>query len=105
MKTINPLKIGKYTFWISFAIGNIFLLGALACNSISFWNEYIEYFMIGGFFYLFLASAVNILIIIFLSIYCLIVKENLENYLTSIGYILLNIPIAILYVIMAMTFL
>ena len=104
MRTINPVKIGKYTFWISFAIGNIFLLGALACNSVSFWNKYVLDFVVYGFLYLIFASAVNILIIIFLFIHYLIVKENLKNYLTAVGYIVLNIPIAALYAFIGNTY-
>ena len=98
MKIIDVLKIGKYTFWVSFAIGNIFFLGALYCKAISFWNSDIEiFFVVGGFLYLLLAAIINVLILIALSAICLFVREARGNYLKAIGYILLNIPIAILY--------
>ena len=97
MKNLDTLKIGKYTFYISFLIGSILLLGFLVCATFHFgdigWCP-----VILGFYYLFLASAINILIIIFLSVYCTYIKEDMKTYLKAIGYILLNIPIAALYV-------
>jgi|GEM_PF-1110821 len=93
MNNLNPLKIGKYTFWVSFIIGNIFMFGAISPFLRDYWND----FAIGGFYYLFIASAINILILIFLSAYCYYIKEKAENYLKAIGYILLNIPVAAIY--------
>jgi LIVCS family branched-chain amino acid:cation transporter len=82
---------------VSFIIGNIFLFGAIICNFIPSWNEYVFHFAQIGFYYLPVASIINILIIMLLSFYYFEVKETIKNYFKAVGYILLNIPIAIIY--------
>ncbi len=90
----ETLAIGKYTFGVSFIIGNIFLFGSIISNN----SECTNFCVVGGYIFLFIASAINILVLIGLSVYCLWIKENYKNYLKAAGYILLNIPIAALYV-------
>jgi LIVCS family branched-chain amino acid:cation transporter len=89
---------------VSFIIGSIFFFGALICNSISFWDKYANYFILGGFFYLYIATATNFLIHMSLSVDCLWIKENNKIYFNAVGYILLNIPIAALYAYVGITY-
>lgn len=89
MENLEPLKIGKYTFGVSFAIGNIFLFGYLLAK--------IEMFAIYGYFYLFVAAAINILIVLFLIGYGIVFSKKIKDCLKAIGIILLNIPLAVLY--------
>ena len=105
MKNLNSLKIGKYTFWVSFGIGNLFLIGFLFGAAIK-----VEDIAIGSamfsIFYLILATIVNIFILILLCFDISIVKkENRKQYFKGMGIILINIPLAILYSIIGMSLL
>ena len=102
MKNFNPLKIGKYTFWVSFIIGNIFMFGGIISAFIPSLSQY--YFVVGGYYYLFIASAINILIIIFINAYCRRVEVKEDIYLKAIGYIISNIPIAAIYACIGMEY-
>jgi len=79
MKDLNPLKIGKYTFWVSFIIGNLFLLGFLFGVAIQN-KEIAEYSAIFGFLYLYyVAGSVNIVILLGLLVYGISSKTNKEK--------------------------
>jgi LIVCS family branched-chain amino acid:cation transporter len=80
------------------------MFGAVISAYIFSSEEYCFRFAVGGYFYLYVASIVNILILLFLSIYCLWIKEKLKNYPVAIGYILLNIPIAAIYAYIGITY-
>jgi LIVCS family branched-chain amino acid:cation transporter len=97
MERTKTVNIGKNTFLVSFIIGNIFMFGAVIAALTPTLREYGEYFIVGGYYYLFIASVVNIFILIALSGYCYWIKEKWKNYFKAIGFILLNIPIAAFY--------
>jgi len=102
---INPLKIGKYTFWTFFIIGSVFMSGGIITSTVPSLRYYLDIFVVGGYLYLVAAIAINILILILLLLIPAKSKENRKNYLKGIGYILLNIPIAAIYVYVAINFL
>lgn len=89
MKNLELLPISKYTFLLSFIVGNICLFGFILTNEL--------FFAIAGFYWLFIAGAINIAILIGLVIYGLLNKVILNICLKSAGVLLLNIPIAWLY--------
>jgi len=98
MKNLNPLKIGKYTFWVSFGIGNLFMLVflygmAIKINWLSEWSAML------GFYYLFITKFINFAILLFLFVYGFSSndKETRKQCFKGIAIILINIPIAILY--------
>ncbi len=96
MKNINPLKIGKYTCWISFIIGNIFMFGfllgwAIECDYIA------NYCAVGGYLYLYAATVVNLIILFALLTWGVAKVEMRKQCFTAIAILLINIPLAILY--------
>jgi LIVCS family branched-chain amino acid:cation transporter len=96
MKKLNPLKIGKYTFWVSFILGNIFLFGFLFGEAIG--NRAIAFgSAIAGYFYLFIATAVNLIILLALAIWGIYDINKRKDCFTGTGIILINIPVAIIY--------
>ena len=96
MKNANPLKIAKYTFGASFGIGNLFLFGFLLGVSIQ--NEDIaKSSALFGFLYLFVATAINLLILLTLLIWGIIAIEKRKQCFIGIGIMLINIPLSILY--------
>ena len=97
MKNLNPLKIGKYTFWVSFGIGNLFLFGFLFGVGIQN-KDIAEWSALCGYFYLFVAAVVNLVIFLALQIYGCCYKEKLKQSFIAAAILLINIPLAILYV-------
>ena len=98
MKNLNPLKIGKYTFWVSFGIGNLFLLGYLFGAAIK--SEFIaNVCLLGGYYYLYVATAVNLAILLALLVFGIFKIRNAERKQCFVGsaIMLINIPLAILY--------
>ena len=98
MKNLNPLKIGKYTFWVSFILGNLFLLGYLFAMAIKS-NNIANVCLVGGYIYLFVATAVNLVILLTLLVFGIFKICNVERKQCFIGsaIMLINIPLAILY--------
>ncbi len=96
MQNLNPLKIGKYTFWASFIIGNIFLFFCLF--SVSIKNNHLAlHSAIYGFFYLPIATCINIVILLVLTIWGIVVPVKRIECFSGAIIMLINIPIAILY--------
>ncbi len=95
MKNLN--KIGINTAKYSFIIGTLFLLTYAIT----------KYDMIAvfGYYYLITAIFFNIAIVLYLIIKTIINKSELITNLKTIGVILLNIPIAYLYVIIVFDYL
>ena len=89
MKNLEILPISKYTFLLSFISGNICLFGYILTNEI--------FFAIAGFYLLFIAGAINLLVLVGLVIYGLLNKLILNICLKSAAILLINIPIAWLY--------
>ena len=96
MINFNPLKLGKYTFWVSFIIGNLFLFGFLFGVAIQN-NEFAMDCAVCGFFYLYVASIINIVILLALLIWGIIDVGKRKQYFIGIGIMLINIPLAVLY--------
>ncbi|MDR0873173.1 MAG: hypothetical protein LBN27_06860 [Prevotellaceae bacterium] len=94
MKTLNTLKIGKYTFAVSFLIGNVFLFGFLICCALGY-RDIAENFALGGLLYIPIAAVINILILIALVIYGIFI--NKKDSFGGAAIMLLNIPLAVGY--------
>lgn len=89
MKKLSVQLIAKTTFWLCLIAGNICLFGFIISR--------IEYFAFAGFCLLYIATLINVLVIIGLFIYGFVKKEEMKNCLKSISILLINIPIATLY--------
>jgi LIVCS family branched-chain amino acid:cation transporter len=89
MKNENILTIGKFFFWLSFTLGNIYLFGYLISQN--------ECFAFYGFMLLIFGSIINLLVVIGLMIYGVIIKSQLNVCMKASIIICINIPIAILY--------
>lgn len=95
MKDSTIKNIGNYTFWLCFILGNICLLGNILTKNIDF--------AIFGYVLLFLASALNLLIIFGLLIYGLFRRSQLPNCFSASMILCINIPIAALYAYIGIT--
>lgn len=89
MEIFTIKNIGKFFFWLSFILGNICLFGYIFTKN--------ESFAVAGFYLLYVASAVNIIIILLLIVYGMIYRNHFENCKKAILIMLLNIPIAFIY--------
>lgn len=89
MKNSPVQIITKITFWLSFILGNICLFGYLISKN--------GYFAVGGYLFLFIATLINVLVIIGLLIYAFFNRNKMQICLKSISILLINIPIAALY--------
>jgi len=97
MINFNPLKLGKYTFWVSFILGNLFLFGFLI-NALCGYTKIAEKFALGGLFYMYIAFWVNLVIFLALQVYGCCYKEKLKQSFIAAAILLINIPLAVLYV-------
>ena len=102
MENLNPLKFGKYTFWLSFGIGNLFMFGFLFGEVIQD-DKFASSFAFGGFYYLFIAPIINIVILLALLILGIIDIEKREQCFKGIGIMLINIPLAALYAVIGIS--
>lgn len=89
MEIFTIKNIGKTFFWLSFILGNICLFGFILTKN--------ESFVVAGFYLLYVASAVNIIVVAGLLIYGMFYKLHFKDCIKSILIMLLNIPIAFLY--------
>jgi len=96
MKNANPLKIAKYTFVVSFIIGNLFLFGFLFGVAIKN-NDIAGYSAVCGCYYLCVATAINLAILLALLIWGIIDVEKRKHCFKGIGIMFINIPLAALY--------
>lgn len=89
MEYFTIKNIGKFFFWLSFILGNICLFGYIFTKN--------ESFAVAGFYLLYVASAVNIIVLLFLIVYGMIYRHHFEDCKKAILIMLLNIPIAFIY--------
>ncbi|ALR31599.1 hypothetical protein ATE47_14270 [Chryseobacterium sp. IHB B 17019] len=94
MKDSTIEDIGKYTFWLFFLLGNICLFGYVFTKN--------DVFVGGGLTLLVLGTIINLLIVTAILIYGIALKSKLDICLKSVGIMLINIPIAIVYAIIGM---
>lgn len=94
MKNTSIITFGKFIFWLFFAFGNIALLGDLITQN--------KDFAIFGFMLLIYGSIINSVIVFFLLIFAYLNDDRKKDCFTTIGFILLNIPIAFLYAIIGL---
>ncbi len=97
MKNLNPLKIGKYTFWVSFIIGNIFMFGFLFAAAVINDSSLASNFAMLGFYYLFVAAPVNLIILFALLSWGIVEVEKRKHCFIAASILLINIPLAWLY--------
>ncbi|CAH0288102.1 hypothetical protein MP478_21115 [Chryseobacterium sp. WG14] len=95
MKDQNILKLGKAGFGLSFLAGNTCLFGYLITKN--FW------FADSGFLLLVYGTVVNLMIVSGLLIYGAIRKAKRTTCFQSVGILLINIPIAIIYTMIGIT--
>lgn len=89
MKNDSIIYFGKCVFGLFFILGNICLLGYLLTNN--------NGFAVFGFLLLIYGKVINLLLVIILLVYGLLRNNQLKYCLQAIGFICLNIPIAIVY--------
>jgi len=82
-------NIGKYTFWTTFLLGNIFLFGFIFSHTIEF--------AIASLFFLGIGSLTNAIIFFGLLIYGGFYQNKFFACLESALIVLLNLPVLLLY--------
>jgi hypothetical protein len=87
-KTI--INIGKMLFSASFLLGNICLFGYVSTGN--------EFFVNSGFLVLQWGFLINLATIFILIIYGIMYNSNLDACLNSSAIMLINVPIAIIYI-------
>ena len=98
MKNSNSFEfeVAKYTFWVSFIIGNLFVFGALI--GWLFQNEETTILSASfGYLYLYVAFFINITILLILLTRGIIEDKKRKECFKGIGIMLINIPLAVLY--------
>lgn len=90
----NTIKFGITTAIISFMIGSLILLSYIIVKDLSI--------AVSGYFYLICASIINLIIVIFLLFKAYNKKEKRKIYFKTILIMLINIPIAFIYFLIAM---
>jgi len=90
MKDHQIINIGKYIFGLCFMLGNICLFGYLITRN--------DGFVACGYMLLTWGTIVNLLFVIGLLIYGIASQSKLKACLKAIGLLLINIPLAYLYV-------
>lgn len=94
MKEQNILNLGKTIFGLFFLAGNICLFGYIITKDFEFADS--------GFMLLVFGSIFNLLILAGLLIYGEIDKPKRKTCYKSSGFLLINLPIAILYAIIGL---
>lgn len=89
MKNQDIIKIGKYTFLTFLILGNICLFGYIIFKK--------DFFAVSGLYLILIGSVVNLIIVAGLLIYGLYYKPQRNFCFKAIGFICINIPIAIIY--------
>lgn len=89
MKNESIIYFGKCVFGLFFILGNICLFGYLLTKD--------DGFAVFGFLLLIYGKVINLLLVIILLVYGFLRKDQLKYCLKTIGFICLNIPIAIAY--------
>ncbi|WP_223608713.1 hypothetical protein [Chryseobacterium sp. OSA05B] len=94
MKDHHIIKLGKYIFGLCFALGNICLFGYLITD--------IDDFAYYGFLLLIFGTALNLPVALVLLIYGITHEPKSDACLKSIGIMMINIPIAIIYAVIGL---
>lgn len=89
MTQLQILPVAKYAFWISFLSGNICLFGYLFSGSFEFATA--------GFLLLFVATIVNLIILLGFATYAITGKKEIKECRDSALLLIVNIPFAVLY--------
>ncbi|MGV3545947.1 MAG: hypothetical protein ACO1N4_02710 [Pedobacter sp.] len=92
MKTIIEIRIGTWTAICSFVIGTLLFLTFIITN-----HAALAYL---GFYYLLVIIPVNMLVLLIIIATAFLNKERWIEHLKTMGLMLLNIPIAWLYLIL-----
>lgn len=96
MEIFTIKNIGKLFFWLSFILGSICLFGQIITDN--------DNFAFAGFMLLIFGGVINLIVILVLLIYGFSKKEYFEDCKKSILIILINLPIAILYAWIGLSF-
>lgn len=94
MKDQEIINASKSVFGVCFALGSIFLLGALITR--------MDQFAIGGYMLLIFGIPLNLLCVLGLLIYGLLSRTKLKACLKAIGILCINIPIALIYTVIGL---
>lgn len=95
MKNTNIINIGKIFFISSFVLGSICLLGFLLSKNSDF--------AVAGYLMLIYGTIFNLAAILCLSIYAFIKPQFSKECIQAILYMLINIPIALLYAVLGIS--
>jgi len=96
MKNESVIYFGKCIFGLFFVFGSICLLGNLLTKN--------DEFAIAGFFLLIYGTVVNLALVFALLVYGIVKKNQLKYCIQSVGIICVNIPVAILYAFIGISF-
>jgi len=96
MKNFSPLKIAKYSFWITFGIITFFYFGFILATRFNLFTFDALLFGVGITF-IPATIVINVLMLIFLIVYGIYIKKYKETFFAS-GLILSNVIVVILYV-------
>ena len=83
------INYAKFLFWASFIFGSICLLGYMATKGVVF--------AVGGYLLLIFGSLVNLVAVAAFASYAFVRPEYSKECVKAILFLLINIPIAILY--------
>lgn len=89
MKNNFEIKVGRKSAIWSFSIGTFLFLAYCITNS--------SFLLPIGLFYLFLAIVYNIIILLIVIVAAFLKRDMFIEHLKTIGLMLLNIPVAFLY--------
>lgn len=92
-KTI--LNTGRTFFWTSFILGNICLFGYIFTKN----NSFVE----GGLLVLGWGFIINLAAVLSLTVYGIFNKSKLDVCLKSAGIMLINVPIAMIYIVIGLS--
>lgn len=96
MELFNSKNIGKTFFWTSFLCGNFCLFGNLISGE--------EGFAIAGLLVLVYGGLINLLVLIGILIFGFFNEDHRQNCYNSALIMLINIPIALLYAFMGLSY-
>ena len=92
----NPIKIAKYTFWITFIIGILFILGVLIGKP--FQIDVLGILsLLCGYIYFYVAIFINFIVLISLLIDGIFASENRKQCFIGISILLINAPLICFY--------
>lgn len=92
MKDQHIVNIGKYVFGLFFLLGNLFFFGFFITGNTWLVEWWIVIFIFG--------TGANLLMVLGLLFYGLASRLKMSSCLKAIGFMLLNIPLAFLYIIL-----